>query len=351
MKAITLLLVLAVFSSLTLVSAGDPDIERFEADPYEPLEDTMFEIYVRAEDPDGIDRIKLYADGVLEYTEDCDDDETCRVYFDLYETEPGYHTYKAKVYDSEGDTESETIEVYVRSRYDYYPYYPYSNPSLTASVSPSQPRVGQSFTITATASDVDGMDQIELWHGGSRIGIQYCGIFTSCTKTFTVSPKYTPSTYVFEVRAYDDRDYLRTTQLNVYVSGNACGDGVCSSGESCSSCSLDCGICSYCGDGKCSSGESSSTCPTDCGSTTTTILPTISYTCEQRGGECCENGGNDVVDGAADCPSTCFSTCNEVDEEPNVGPAGAVVGVDGSVAIFGALVVIIILLLVLIAKK
>lgn len=43
-----------------------------------------------------------------------------------------------------------------------------------------------------------------------------------------------------------------------------CGDGVCA-GETCSSCSADCGKCPpSCGDGTCDSGETATTCPKDC---------------------------------------------------------------------------------------
>ena len=48
-----------------------------------------------------------------------------------------------------------------------------------------------------------------------------------------------------------------------------CGDGICNNGESCSSCSSDCGSCPaptpYCGDGICNNGETCATCPSDCG--------------------------------------------------------------------------------------
>ena len=49
-----------------------------------------------------------------------------------------------------------------------------------------------------------------------------------------------------------------------------CGDGVCSSDETCSTCPCDCGKCSpptpICGNGKCETGETCETCACDCGS-------------------------------------------------------------------------------------
>lgn len=83
--------------------------------------------------------------------------------------------------------------------------------------------------------------------------------------------------------------------VNAYCDSNICGDGVCSSNESASTCGLDChvcgdGICSLdeeatcpsdcavCGDGICSFGEEA-TCSFDCGSTCTCntciILPCL----------------------------------------------------------------------------
>lgn len=83
-----------------------------------------------------------------------------------------------------------------------------------------------------------------------------------------------------------------TPNQQLSQSQNYCGDGICQSTESCSSCSTDCGICKknlgdscsynsdcksrfcvhdicrsssiYCGDSFCDSGESYSTCPQDC---------------------------------------------------------------------------------------
>ena len=45
-----------------------------------------------------------------------------------------------------------------------------------------------------------------------------------------------------------------------------CGDKVCNGTETCSSCPGDCGVCPFCGDGKCSNGETCETCACDCGS-------------------------------------------------------------------------------------
>jgi hypothetical protein len=49
-------------------------------------------------------------------------------------------------------------------------------------------------------------------------------------------------------------------------SGPVCGNGSCESGESCSSCSSDCGSCGpVCGNGSCESGEDCNSCSSDCG--------------------------------------------------------------------------------------
>ncbi len=45
-----------------------------------------------------------------------------------------------------------------------------------------------------------------------------------------------------------------------------CGDGACTTGETCSGCPKDCGVCKECGDAKCDAAtENCGSCPADCG--------------------------------------------------------------------------------------
>jgi hypothetical protein len=59
--------------------------------------------------------------------------------------------------------------------------------------------------------------------------------------------------------------YYRTPTASGWGTVDVCGNGSCSSTESCSSCAEDCGACAVCGDHTCNGGESCSTCPGDCG--------------------------------------------------------------------------------------
>ncbi len=352
-----MMVAVTLFSSLTLCAADDVRVTDLEVIPDEPYEDDSFEIYARATDDDGIDELRLYADGDLEDTEDCDGDETCSFYFDVYEFQSGDHTYKVKAYGlgADDDTDSETIEVYVRPLGSGSGGAPY----ISAYASPSNPSTGQYFTIYATASDVDNIYRIEVRHGGSVIGTQYCGYTSPCSRSVSVQPKYNPGVYTFEVRAYSEDDQVAVTTVSVTVgSSYYCGDRACNNGETCSSCPTDCGYCpsAYCGDRTCGSTESCSTCPTDCGTCQITPVHVV-YTCDQRGGECCDNGGSNAISGAADCPSKCFSTCNPapqpVTPQPQVTlptPSGAAISADSSTILFG-MTALTLLLVIYVASK
>ena len=82
-----------------------------------------------------------------------------------------------------------------------------------------------------------------------------------------------------------------------------CGDGNCNGGESCSSCSADCGACIVCGDGSCDGGE-------ECG--TTDGFPVCNADC----GVCppppppppvCGDGTCNGVETCSTCPQDCGS--------------------------------------------
>jgi hypothetical protein len=77
----------------------------------------------------------------------------------------------------------------------------------------------------------------------------------------------------------DECDGFTGTYLLCEVPTGKCGDGACDDGETCATCSEDCGSCgpdeagsrppmdsgSSCGNGSCDDGETCSTCPADCG--------------------------------------------------------------------------------------
>ncbi len=75
----------------------------------------------------------------------------------------------------------------------------------------------------------------------------------------------------YAVEAYQVRGEHNTVQVgagsfNVVEPMASCGDGTCNSGEDCSSCAADCGVCGpVCGDAVCDSDEDCSGCTADCG--------------------------------------------------------------------------------------
>lgn len=75
---------------------------------------------------------------------------------------------------------------------------------------------------------------------------------------------------------------------------DACGNGVCNSGESVSNCPADCKVVESCGNGKCDNGETTSSCPGDC-----KVI------------DLCGNGDCDDGETVATCPDDCTT----VDED------------------------------------
>ncbi|MCB9655140.1 MAG: hypothetical protein H6729_13535 [Deltaproteobacteria bacterium] len=61
---------------------------------------------------------------------------------------------------------------------------------------------------------------------------------------------------------------LDCSETNGSGSSSLCGDSICASDETCSSCAIDCGACDACGDGVCSGAETCDACPADCAAPT-----------------------------------------------------------------------------------
>jgi hypothetical protein len=201
--------VFCIFSLLGIVTASSPDIEEFYATPEEPYQYEDFDIYVRAEDNDGIEKMKLYRDGIYIDSYDCDGYERCSYRFELYESDYGYTTYKVKVYDEEGETETDSIRVYIQ-RADYHPYPDYYAQITNAYFIPSSVRTGQGFSAYLSAYSSKGVDRIEIWHGGARIAKKEC-YTTSCSASFTINPKYNQGIYQYTFKAVDE--YGRTNSV------------------------------------------------------------------------------------------------------------------------------------------
>jgi len=453
MKSFALFLILALFLTLVSSLAADPDITELESIPDKPYEDDSFEIHVEADDSDGIDRIKLYVDDDYEDTEYCHGDLVCEVYFEVEENKPGYYEYKVKVYDEEGDMESDSIRVYVRDEDD--------DGILIRSfyATPNNPYVGTTFTIYVDAEYESDLDKIKFYANGKLEETERCND-EDCEESFDVVEN-SPGYHSYKVKVYAEDDETETETITIFVreyyntgycgdglcnngetasscrndcssactaegqrysihpgslsccpglsaiscaspdvGGNCqscvgasvctqcgngicgagenkcncpsdcqfnplprppqptnyCGNGICAGSESCSVCPQDCGSCAgYCGDRICKDGESCSTCQSDCGSCGN-VLPII-YTCEQRGGECCDNGGKGAVSGSYDCPSTCFSSCNPKPSEGSGSgtstggtPTGGVIVVDSTVLLLVGLVIVMVFLLFLAAR-
>jgi hypothetical protein len=100
-----------------------------------------------------------------------------------------------------------------------------------------------------------------------------------------------------------------------------CGDGTCDDGETCTTCSADCGLCPGCGDGMCDDGETCSSCPQDCG-----LCATCPGDGKCDGAKTCENCAQvcgfcaTCGDGVCSAPTeTCYTCPKDCGKCPGCG--------------------------------
>lgn len=102
-----------------------------------------------------------------------------------------------------------------------------------------------------------------------------------------------------------------------------CGDGVCSSNESCSDCVLDCGSC--CGDAVCSSTENCASCQSDCGSCDTACPNVDEYPALCATKVSCNNTNSSVTESCNEsvtCPSVDIAVCGDTVCQGTFGETG-----------------------------
>jgi len=103
----------------------------------------------------------------------------------------------------------------------------------------------------------------------------------------------------------------------------SCGNGKCDNGETCTTCSKDCGACpETCGNGKCGLGESCATCSDDCGKCPVTCGDNKCEdpeTCTTCPADCCMTGCNPLT--SSECGAT--EQCYPGGSDTVCGAAGA----------------------------
>src|SRR3989338_1740298 len=167
-------------------------------------------------------------------------------------------------------------------------------PSITTNLRPSNPSLGETFKLTISAEDDNGIEYL-AWKSSRKLSnfdqfVYFkCNMQKICSNTWELSAdnegKYNFTVFVVDSYGHEINNVLEfnvqlfretTNNSNVIEDTNnietkvffTCGNGVCEGGESYKSCSKDCDlnniIGTSCGDGACEPGEDADYCPKDC---------------------------------------------------------------------------------------
>ena len=169
----------------------------------------------------------------------------------------------------------------------------YTGDAFNANLQSTSPAIGKALVLTGASSlDYNSYDRGSVWDIGA---LEYGSLPSSKTAFCGNS-------------ICESSETCSTCPADCGTCPPACGDGVCNGTETCSSCPADCGICPpVCGDLICNGTETCSTCPSDCG-----VCPPVcgdhfcngTETCSSCPGDCgvcppvCGNG---IIEGTEQC--------------------------------------------------
>ena len=210
-------------------------------------------------------------------------------------------------------------------------------PAITARVSPSNPSLDESFTLTIEAEDDKGLKHL-IWESSNFFsnygspGVFECDMQKTCSNSweFITIEEGLHELIVYAVDSSGKETGKTPLEVNVgparetvKKSASVCGNGNCESLESESSCPEDCGaktnVPPVCGNGVCEGGESYESCSDDC--TLKNIIGTSPGDGACDPGEDINNApndcttinpncGNDVCD-PGETRLTCYADCKE----------------------------------------
>ncbi|MDO8470775.1 MAG: Ig-like domain-containing protein [bacterium] len=163
--------------------------------PFSPTGNDLVTVTANASDIDGIQSISVYIDG--SFIQTCTQISSCPTSGRQFS--PGTHNYYATATDTRGNIGNSTTQSFTVSGGSVFPPFQ-SMPTVSASHNPLSPSPNDYVAITATASDIDGIQNISIYvDGNQRIT---CQNTISCQLP---SQQYTPGSHSYYAQAQDSR--------------------------------------------------------------------------------------------------------------------------------------------------